>query len=561
MTFRLRTVLRSLALGALPLLAALAANACTPDDTELAGPPPSAYVGTSPLRRLSNDEYTHAMRDLFPGIAPEGLPALPPDVSVGGFQNDARTLGPSDLRIARYEAIAFAYTTIATQDDAALARVLPCTAWTSVAEQDACGRALVASFGRRAFRRPVTDDEISRYTARFSALRAAIDFPAAVQLTLMALVQSPAFLYRIEIPVVDATNAVEAPTSVPVDAFALATRLAFLLWESGPDDELLDLAASGELLEPGVLTAEVDRMLDDPRVVDTIVDFDRQWLDFDRILSDANRVRDPAQYPGWTVDTQASEHEEIERFARWSASVGEGTFAELFTSRHALVDPTMAAIYGVPAPAEGTWAEVDLPEGERAGVLTRAAFLAGRSHPGSISPPLRGVFVLERLLCQPHRAPPAAADLSPPQPVDGEGPVTNRVLFERRTASSACSSCHVQINAVGFAFEHYDAIGGFRALDQGLPIDASGSLVGVDPDTTFDDALELSERIASSDVAAECATSTWVRFALGRTLEPEDHYLRGEARRAFDASGGSMRAVLRAIALSPELRMQQVSLE
>lgn len=538
-----------------PLLALLA---CTPEDALVAGPPPSAYVGTSPLRRLSNDEYLHAMRDLFPGVAPTGLPALPPDTSVGGFQNDARTLGPSDLRIARYEAIAFAYTALATVDDAALARVLPCDAWGTVDEQEACGRALIQSFGRRAFRRPVADDELLRFTTRFSAFRTGIDFPAAVQLTLMALVQAPSFLYRIEIPIVDVTTLVgDAPTAVRVDAFALATRLSFLLWESGPDDELLDLAASGELFDPPVLAAEVDRMIDDPRVVDTIVDFHRQWLDFDRILSDANRTRDPAQYPGWTTASQGSEREEIARFVRWSATEGEGTLAELLTSRHALVDPTMAAIYGVAAPADGTWAEVELPEGQRSGVLTRAAFLAGRSHPGSISPPLRGAFVLERVLCQPHRAPPAAADLSPPHPVDGEGPVTDRVLFERRTASPTCSSCHTQINAVGFAFEHYDAVGAFHALDQGLPIDSSGSLVGVEPDTTFLDAVELSERLASSDVTLDCAANTWVRFALGRTVEPEDHYLRSSTRRAFTEGGGSIRAVLRAIALSPELRVQQ----
>lgn len=539
-------------LGAVPLGAG-----CTPHDADVAGPPPVPYVGSSPLRRLSNDEYLHAMRDLF-GVAPEGLPALPPDTTVGGFGNDARTLGPSDLRIARYEALAFAFADAATVDDAALARLLPCTSFATDAEQASCGRALIASFGRRAFRRPLETDELERYARRFDGFRSTIDFRAAVQLVLMAIVQAPAFLYRIEIPVVDATTLVaDAPGAVRISAYALATRLSFLLWESVPDDELLDAAESGALLDPEVLAVEVDRMLADPRVVDTIVDFDRQWLDVDRILSDANRTRDPAQYPDWTATTPASEREEALRLVRWSAAEGEGTIGELFASRHAEVDGTMAAIYGVAAPADGTWASVELPADQRAGILTRGAFLAGHAHSGNVSPPIRGSFVLERILCQPHLSPPAAADLSQPQPSPGEGAVTNRTLFERRTSSPTCSGCHVRVNGVGFAFEHYDAVGAFHALDHGLPVDASGELFDVDPSGPFADAVDLSERLSTSRTVLSCASDTWVRFALGRTLEPQDAYLRHRALTALDATGGEVRAMLRAIALSPELRVQQ----
>lgn len=536
---------------------ALALLSCAPPDDDVAGPPPGMYFGTTPLRRLSNVEYLRSMASLFPGVAPSDLPAMPPDTSVGGFENDARSLGPSDVHVARYEAIAFSYTTLATADDAALGRLLPCTSWASTAEQDACASAFITSFGRRAFRRPLTADETEMLTTRFSAFRSSIDFPAAVQLTAMALVQSPAFLYRIEIPVVDGATTTPTPVAVPVEPYALATRLSYLLWQSGPDDELLDLAASGALLDGPTLTAQVDRMLADERVTDTIVDFDRQWLDFDRVMSIANRTRDTAQYPSWSTTLQSDEHEEIVRFARWSASSGEGTLAELFTSRHAFVNASMGAVYGVDAPSDGSWAEVDLPGDQRAGVLTRAAFLAGRSHPGSISPPLRGSYVLERVLCQPHLSPPAAADLSPPQPMMGEGPVTNRVLFERRTAAPGCASCHTRINGVGFAFEHYDAIGAFHMLDHGLPIDASGQLTSVDPPGPFADAIELSARLASSQTVEACATESWLRFALGRSLENEDRELRNVAMRTFDESGGAMRQVLRAIALSPELRMQR----
>jgi hypothetical protein len=495
------------------------------------------------------------MRDLFPAVTPTDLSSPPPDTLVDGFENDARALGPTDVAITRYEEIAFAYTTLATADDAALAQVLPCASWVTDDEQLACGRALVETFGRRAFRRPLEPSDVEALTNRFSIFRRSIDFRAAVQLTLMALLQSPAFLYRIEIPVVDASHPASAAGVVRVDAFSLATRLSYLLWESGPDDELLDLAASGELLQRAVYEAEVARMLDDPRVVDVIVDFERQWLDFDRILNDTNRTRDPLQYAAWGPEWQASEREEIDRFVRWSASRGEGTLAELLLSPHAFVDARMAGVYEVASPAEG-WGEVDLPSDRRAGVLTRAAYLAGRSHSGSISPPIRGVFVLERLLCLPHRSPPAAADLSPPVPVPGEGPVTNRTLFERRTAASACTGCHTQINGVGFAFEHYDAIGAYRELDHGLSIDASGTVIGAEQITTFTDAVDLSRVLAASSTVSNCAGDSWLRFALGRSLEGPDVTLRTQIRSAL-ADGAPMREVLRTIANSAEIQLQQ----
>jgi len=519
------------------------------------------FVGTNPLRRLSNVEYRHAMRDLFPSVTPADLPTLPDDTGINGFENDARALAPSDVAIARYESFAFRYASAATESDAALAAILPCTTWTTVPEQDACAHAFIARFGRRVFRRPLSEDEQSRYFTRFAALRNGIDFRAAIQLVAMALVQSPQFLYRLETPSVDATP---PPGSAPlgviapiaIDDFALATRLAFMLWASTPDDALLDVAATGMLRDDTVLALEVDRMLADPRATDAIVDFHRQWLSFDRMMDSSNATRDPAVYPAWSVSVQASAREELDRLVRWEFSAGAGTVPELLTTRHAFVDANLAALYGVAGPsAPGEWAPVELPPEQRAGLLTRAGILAAHAHPGGISPPLRGVFVLERLLCQPHRSSPPGVDLSPPMPMSGEGPVTNRTLFERRTSPATCASCHTTINPAGFAFQHYDATGAYQSLDNGLAIDASGELLDIDQLGRFTDAVDLSERFATSDTVADCASTTWVRFALGRAPEREDGHLRRLARAAYEDSGGNVRAILRAIALSPELRL------
>jgi hypothetical protein len=500
-------------------------------------------VGPAPLRRLTGEEYLNALGDLFPGLV-LALPALPADATVAGFDNSADVQQPSDVLVSRYETIANLYAEAATKDAASTQAVTGCA---DLAAPE-CAGTFIDAVGAKIFRRPLGPPEHARFVARFSAWQSAVDFAGAVQLTLSALLQSPQFVYRPEPLPANSTGA------VALDSYALATRLSFFLWKSVPDAELLAAAQSGTLGTPAEVRAQATRMLADPRAKRVLYSFHRQWLGLDRILQDEHAARSAAVDPAWTTTTQASLGRETQLLVENVLGEG-GTFGDLLTSRRAFLDAESARIYGLPAP-EAAWSEVTLPAGERAGLLTRAAFLAGYSHRGATSPPVRGNWVQLRLLCQLPTSPPPDADLSQPMALPEDGPQTNRMLFETRTKPTACRGCHAGLNGFGFGFERYDAAGKLQNTENGLPIDATGKITGTDVDGTFDGAADLSERLAHSATVQRCASERWLRFAMGRApVDAETKILDTLATR-FHATDGDVRALLTDIAVSDTFRLQ-----
>jgi len=232
----------------------------------------------------------------------------------------------------------------------------------------------------------------------------------------------------------------------------------------------------------------------------------------------------------------------------------------------------------VPAPADpAAWQEVELPMAERAGLLTRAAFLAGTSHRGGTSPPIRGNAVQLRMLCRLAVSPPPGADLSMPMAQPSDGPKTNRMLFEDRTAPPPCQSCHRGLNGLGFGFEHYNAAGRFQSSEQGLAIDATGAITGTDIDDRglppggstaegrrgsidgpFEGALELSSTLGDSELVYRCAVQQWLRFALGRAPIGEEVVLVNALTAQFLGSGGDFRSLLVDIVTAPTFRMRKL---
>lgn len=510
-------------------------------------------VGPAPLRRLSNTEYLYALQDLFPEQRPT-LPPLPADSAVTGFDNDADAQAPSDVRIARVEAIANVYAAGATRNAASLAAVTGCDDWTTPTQIVACRTRFLRNTGARLFRRPLTAEEEARFTARFDAWTTAIDFAGAVQLTLSAMLQSPQFLYRAE--------PIERPTTggavVPVEPYAMASRLSFFLWESVPDDELLRAAAAGELQTEASVRQQATRMLADPKAQRLAWDFHRQWLALDRIATEEHAVRTPDVDPDWTAASTDAALRESRRFVE--GSFGEaGTFVDLMTSPRAWVDREAARLYGVAGPADPTTVlATSLPADERAGVLTRLAFLAGTSHRGGTSPPIRGNAIMLRLLCQLPAPPPDGVDLSVPVAAPGDGPKTNRTLFEERTRFGSCQSCHAALNGFGFGLEHYTAAGSFITSQQGLPIDASGQIRDTDVDGPYQGAVELSAALARSKVVYRCASQQWLRYALGRAPTDDEADLIDAIAARFVASGGDLRGLLTDIVTSETFRMRKL---
>ncbi len=539
-------VARSLAL--VTLSASLTVAGCY-----LGGPPDErtpVAVGPSPLRRLTNAEYLNALRDLFPTVAPT-LPPLPNDAVIGGFENAIEAQQPSDVAIARYETIANLEADGATSSDTAVRALTGCD-WSTPVQASACATQFITQTGRRVFRRPVTSDELTRFQLKFLAWQSAVDFRAAVQLTLSTMLQSPQFIYRPEPVVGDDADAI-----MPVEPFALASRLSFFLWESTPDDVLLDAAEAGVLITEDQIRNQVERMLDDDRARRSFWSFHRQWLGLDLVMRDEQTYRTPDIDPTWSPRTQISAERETELFVE-NTLMQHGTLRDLLLSPSAWVDGEMAHIYGLPSPADPTaFTAVQLPAVERAGVLTRVAFLAGTSHRGGTSPPIRGNAVELRLLCELPISPPPGANLSMPTAGPSDGPQTTRMLFETRTAPPTCQGCHQGLNGIGFGFEHYDAAGAYRTTEVGLPIDSSGVLLGSDVDGPFDGVIALSTALERSHAVHRCATQQWLRYALGRAPADAELPLLDTWTTAFEQTGGDVRALLVSIATSPTFRLRK----
>jgi Protein of unknown function (DUF1592)/Protein of unknown function (DUF1588)/Protein of unknown function (DUF1595)/Protein of unknown function (DUF1585)/Protein of unknown function (DUF1587) len=511
---------------------------------------PSLAVGPTPLRRLSDREYLNALHDLFPALI-LALPQLPDDVPVAGFENAAEAQQPSDVLIARYEAIAGLYAAAATADAGAVSALVGCPDWSTSLGAALCAVQFVMQTGRRIFRRPLSVAERTRYLLQFQTWESAVDFEGAVQLTLSAMLQSPQFLYRAEV----LPQGAQPGTVIAVDPYAMASRLSFFLWESGPDEALLEAASRDELGTQAQIRAQATRMLADDRAKRVLWDFPRQWLGLDRILTGENLVRTPQVDPAWTATTQASASTETQLFVK--NTLGGGTLPELLTSRRAWIDSEMARVYGISPPAT-PWSEVSLPESQRAGLLTRVAYLAGYSHAGATSPPVRGNAIQLRLLCQLPVSPPPGADLSQPMAAPGQGPQTNRMLFETRTSPPACQVCHVSLNGFGFGLEGYNAAGHYQTRDDGLPVDASGAIHGTDVDGPFNGGIALSEALSKSEVVHHCATEELVRYALGRAPVDAELPTVDALANAFMEGGGDVRALLVAVATSPTFRTRLV---
>jgi hypothetical protein len=505
-------------------------------------------VGTAPLRRLSSMEYLNTLADLFPSVAVE-IPDLPTEAPVDSFDNDARALGPSDVYASRWEEIAFRTIGAVTATPAALAAFLPCASGVSGATaEQACGAELVASFGEKTHRRPLTPEETTRYRALFDTQRAAIDFEAAVQLTGMAMLQSPSFLYRVE-----PARGTAADGTALLDSYEMASRLSYFLWQRMPDQTLLDAAGRGELTDPASIETEARRMLEDPRARAATIDFHRQWLFFDRILDEEHTERVEDLFPGWDATTQTSAYEELLRFTGRAVFEGQGTLANLFLSRDTEVNGPLAAVYGVDGPNDAdTWQAVTLPEGERAGFVTKVGFLAAHSHGANGSPPLRGSYVMQRLFCLPVDPPPPGTDTTPPDPTGSA--LTNREQFEERTSPGDCRGCHAMLNPFGFALEHYDAIGAYRDTDNGQPVNAVVELVDTDVTGQVNGGIELSEKLAVSQQVSDCAVSRWFRYARGRGVESSDACAMQRMKAAFASSGGNIVDLMVSLATSEEFR-------
>ena len=479
--------------------------------------PACVVESREPVRRLSAFEYTRAVSDLV-GVEIDEA-GLPPSSVTTVFATEDAALGSSALLVdGQFDAtVVVAQAVLARLQAGESAAFMGCAAIDS-----ACVDTWIAGFGKRAYRRPLAEGERARIRGLYDEVAAVDGVEVAVSATVQALLLSPRFGFHVEEQTADGTP----------DDYAIASRISFFLWASMPDDELLAAADRGALADSTERAAQAQRLLADPRAAARVARAYRELLGLDVITT-----IEPLD-PRWSEALREELGAETDRFVAATFFEHEGTLAGLFTSRWVDAGPELRALYGLGA-APG---EAELPP-ERAGLLTRAAFLASTSRGASPSPILRGLAVLDRVMCTAPAPPPASV----PQAPAAEGGVTNRDRFEQHTADAACASCHQQIDPIGFAFEGFDAIGAYRTVDNGQPIDASGAVLGTD----VVGAAELSAVLAHSDVVASCAVTQWLRSTLGHPLREGEACARDQLAAEFVAGGGDIQDLLVDVAASP----------
>jgi hypothetical protein len=489
----------------------------------------TAIVPSAPLRRLTREQYNRTVHDLL--HVDNDTPLVDDDV-ISGFEvggNVAPLL--AEQQVAAAEKLAALVVP---------SKILPCSPTTA-----GCSEQFVRAFGRRAFRRPLSAEETTRYLGLFAS---GPTFNDGVRLVIEAVLLSPRFHYLSDAP------AGVGPGVFALTDHAMASRLSYFLWGSLPDDALLDAADAGTLHTPEQVASAARRMLKDPRAAAAIASFYRQWLHLDKL---DGMSRDAKEYPTFTDAARASYRKSIEAFTMEATLAGPGGFEELLGGSHLHVDATLATVLGIPGVAGDKLVRVAANPEERAGLITHPAILAINSKSVGSDPIHRGIFVRTQLLCQELAPPPPDVDLDIEQPKPG---LSTRDRFAAHTKNPSCASCHRLIDGIGFGLESYDALGRYRTMDQGVPVDARGELVSTeDADGAFVGGPALAKKLAKSAEVRRCVASKWTTFALARAIGEADKCgIQGLAN-AFTESKGDLSALLVAITELDAFRKVQVT--
>ncbi|MCW5832069.1 MAG: DUF1592 domain-containing protein [Labilithrix sp.] len=478
-------------------------------------------VGPNPIRRMTGREYLRAVGDLL-GTR-EGL-SVSETVSKDGFDNNTTLLSvDEDLSRKLFDS---AVTVVENVDPDKL------TGCASHAQ--GCVDDFLRRFARRAYRRPVTEDEAKRLLGTFQEGNAAGGFTTGVRAAVASVLASPNFIFQAE----RGTPQPTVPNATRASSFEIASRLSTFLWSSVPDDELLDAAARDELQTKEQIAGQAKRMLVDPRAKDAIASFYEQWFGVKQLAPGIAK-----DDPEFGEELRQSMRGETQRFISDILWNGDGTIASFFTSKTSFADARLAKLYGVAAPAKD-WSAIKLPA-ERQGILTQAGFLttfSGTSRDVS-SPIKRGLTIRTKLLClPPPKQPPAIP--SPPEVSEG---TTNRELLQAHVAAEPCKSCHEGFDGFGFGLEAFDATGRYASTESGKQVDASGWFKETDVDGDYDGAIALSNKLAQSRQVRDCASLQYTRYALGRLETDDDVCAIVAVRDAADATNGNVREMLLAL--------------
>ena len=407
----------------------------------------------------------------------------------------------------------------------------------------ACVERILTPVVRRAYRRPVTRAEVLKLVSVSTRARGAGYTPAqSLQFALSAMLVSPQFLFRMERDPRVGTG--------KISDVELASRLSYFLWSSMPDDTLQRLAEAGMLSRPAVLRSQIKRMLDDERSSALAANFAGQWLEI-RSLDAAKP--DPKKFPTWSPELKEAMRTETEMF--FAAILREDRpVSEFIDAKYTYLNDLLAKHYGIPDVIGADFRRVDLPIGQRGGVLTHASVLTVSSYPSRTSVVLRGKYLLENILGAPPPPPPADV------PALDEAAVGNskslRQQMEAHRANTVCASCHARMDVLGFGLENYDAVGAWRTADGKFAVDPSGTFPN---GKSFTTPAEMKSLLTGNmPEFARCLTEKMLTYALGRGVETYDGVAIRKIVRTMAANDYRIRTLVQSIVESVPFQARRV---
>lgn len=474
--------------------------------------------GPAPIRRLSNTEWRWSLIDLL-GTAQatrihrlaDGLQAATESL---GFQNNADFLDVPPVLAQQYMD---ASEELATEVGTSLVTCDP-----GASSEQACARAYVESLGRRAYRRPLTAEELARFDTVYTEARAEGGFDMAIEWLTFAMLQSPSFLYRAEL-------GSGRPTG-----YEMASRLSYFFWHSVPDEALLTAAASGALDTPDGVRIQAERLLDDQKAT-RITRFFAEWLDTDRLQT---FQRDAAIFPGLDARLAERFQRETDAFVQYVLfdPAGDGKLSTLFEAPYTFADAALARHYGLAGVTGNTYQKVDVDPAQRRGLLTQGGVLTVHDKPSRTSIVRRGLKIRTDLLCQTIGSPPDDVELDLPDIGPG---LTQKQRLEQHRTNQSCAGCHNLMDPLGVALDQLDAVGRFRTDDEhGTRIDARSEITNTtDANGPVEGPAELAMKLAHSDQVSRCFVTQLFRYAHGRRETAADACTRQRLEAAFVESG------------------------
>jgi hypothetical protein len=492
--------------------------------------PPAFQAAPGMLRRLTRIQFRNAVRDVF------GVEVNTQNLDADSWNDHFATIGAStvvtsETGVEQYgEAIEAAVNAVFA-DATKRAQFIGCTPTGQA--NDTCVRGYIQRLGLRAWRRPLTTAELDRFVAL--AAKAATDLGGAVEgarWATVALFTSPSFLYR---PEFGAT----VNGSLRYTGYEMASRLAFLIWSSLPDQTLMDQAAGGMLGTAAGIRTAATRLLDAPAGRESVGAFAEEFMRVDRI---ATQAKDAGLYPEYTPALQAGMARDIKGTFEALAFDDKVSALDVFTTTKVVVNADLARLYGLDATGltSTTFQVRSLPaDGPRAGALTKAGFLSQFANQKEGSPTLRGKFIREALLCLAVPPPPGDVNTSLPDPPPNM-PLTKRQRLELHRVNDACKACHGLMDPMGLPLENFDGVGKYRTTDHGLPIDASGALDG----QNVTDARGLGVAASTSTTVAHCFVRRFYTYAVGHAERPVDGSVLNSLAASFQANGYKMRELI-----------------